>query len=333
MVKRLAIGLVLVLGAMLPAAAQDCGGETPLDAVICADPGLSARAPAMDRALATAMGGLGDSAAAEVAASQSAWWQHVADICLAPSEDNPVRCIGYQFDHRFDVLEGSVARGELRFYPTSAYASLPDPDAEPDSAWALARHSHVGVRIDGGAEADGFNAAMAALDTELEAFLGAAGDGTPDMDGPSSDTNVRIAIAAVEGDRISLDLTADWYGHGAAHGSFVIEQVHYLRDHEREMEAADVFAAKRWQQQLAAMVHEALSDEGLIAEGWIGGPEDLVPMVTDPRRWRFEADRLVVQFQIYEIGPYAGGAPSIGVGWPALEPLLAEGAWRYVSVY
>jgi uncharacterized protein len=321
------VSFLLLALFVVPAAAVDCSASVA-ERAVCNDPELTAEFDAMRVALDTALGGLSPEAEELVMSGQRRWMLHVNAIC-----GDDVQCIGREVGNNLVVLEGSRSVGGIRFYPVTEYASLPDPDYEPDSIWAWAKHSTAVVRIDGGPDADAFAEAMAAVEAEFGTFIGTAQGAVPDMEDAFSDTNVSVIISEVKGQRITAQVQSDSYPHGAAHGSYIIEQLHYLRDQRRMMRAGDVFAAKNWNSQLAQLVWDVISGNGQLAEGWLDGPEDLIEAVADPRRWSFEQDRLVIRFHIYDIGPYSGGSQIVGIPWTALEPLLAEGHYRYTSAY
>jgi hypothetical protein len=172
-----------------------------------------------------------------------------------------------------------------------------------------------------------FNLLMATVDLSYERLRATEGESI--LEDPYSDSVLSITPLEIKPERITLSVLATWEGHGAAHGEFLIEQVHYLPELGREVDASDLFAGNDWQTQLAQLVYDEIYRSGYGLEDWIKTPADVMDIVAQPRRWRFEGDELVVQFQIYEIGPYAGGAPEMRLPISVLAPFLANDAGRF----
>jgi hypothetical protein len=120
-----------------------------------------------------------------------------------------------------------------------------------------------------------------------------------------------------------------WFGHGAAHGNYSLEYLHFLRSENRELAADDLFAGKDWQKHLADLVLAQLkADRGDLP--WEIEQDWLEETVADPMRWDLSAGGLTMQFQPYEVASYAEGAVTATIPWDKLTDDLAEGADQLV---
>ncbi len=293
---------------------------------------LQADLAALGAAEATSAAGLSHSSHVEVVASRASWETYAGSLCFDPALNRPGEmadtCVQALVQERIAVLENSGMQGGIPFYVVSSHSALPDSDAEGTETWRTARHEINSTRMDANHPfSASFNRLMATVDKGYERLRATEGESI--LEDPYSDSVLSITPLEIEPERITLSVQSNWEGHGAAHGEFLLEQVHYLPELGREMDASDLFAGNGWQMQLAQLVYDEIYRSGYGLEDWIKTPADVMDIVVQPRRWRFERDELVVQFQIYEIGPYAGGAPEMRLPVSVLAPILADDADRY----
>ena len=130
--------------------------------------------------------------------------------------------------------------------------------------------------------------------------------------------------------RITMTVNTYAYGHGAAHGNYAITYLHFLRGKNRPMTAADLFTGKDWRAHLQTLalpaVTKAMGDNLMLDD-----PSSLNNLVVDPARWDFSKDGLILQFEPYEIAPYAAGAPTVTIPWSDLKADLVANAADYQS--
>ncbi|WP_052951802.1 DUF3298 domain-containing protein [Devosia soli] len=324
-------------GASLPAhaASFDCAkASTPFEHAICDHPDLSAADDRLAKTYETAIGGLSEAALASVRADQRAWLDYAQRACTqdakpltgsARYDERGLGCLTSTFDTRSSVLEESRMIDGNRFYPVGEYSAMPDPNETdtPDSNWPVATHELSYVQLDSEeSHAAAFNAFV---QQEAEKLSGGGGDIAEDD--ASSDIANTISVKEVAGtDRITLDVTTYWYGHGAAHGNGSVSYLHYLIDAGRPMVARDLFGKKGWQSALLKLALEALKAEhgdNLMLDD----ESSIADAVADPERWDISNPYgLIIQFQPYEIAAYAYGAPTATISWEKLQPYLAETA-------
>ena len=330
-----ALALVLA-GLMLPvsfaapasAASFDCSkATTPLEKQICASPEFSREDEVLSRAYATAIGGLSEAARTRVQKDQRAWLDYVPLSCSTDARPpqsftaDQAACLLSAFTTRVTDLEQSRMLGGWRFYTSEHWGVLDDPD--PEWWGGVATKHYSSPRIDDTVpEAEAFNAMMAEKDKELGKMF--AEDGTLTDTEVTSDTDVTVKVTTVTSDRIGLTITSYWMGHGAAHGNYAINYLHYLVGENRELDAADLFVGDDWQQVLADKALAAL--DMAIPDGiWEDARKDVPGFVADVTRWDFSDLGLVLQFQPYEVTAYAYGAPTVTIPWSELADYLAEG--------
>lgn len=317
------LGLMLLATGAAEAASFDCKkAATPFEIAICSNPELSKADEVLATSYATALGGLSKPAAAEVQMGQRTWLDYAQRSCTddarlpaAKYPEEQINCLITQVTNRARQLEQSRMWGGLRVYTVDAYSVIPDTTADAD-AWNKVATREVSVpRVDGSdAEAKAFNAFIAAEGPKLE-----------DEQEETSDVSIRASIEDVTATRISVSVNNWWYGHGAAHGNYDISYLHFLRGEKRALEASDVFAAPGWEEQLGKLALAKL-DETIEGGIWEESRDDAAKVASDPSRWNFSDEGLVIQYQPYEVTAYAAGAPTVTIPWAQLTDYLAEGA-------
>lgn len=330
MMMRLGVAAVaLFVGTGAASAASfDCAkARTPLEKLICASPELSRNDEVLAKAYATALGGLSEAAKQVVQQSQREWHDQVVPGCTntKPVEsfsEEQRACVTSEFYNRARALEESRMQNGWRFYMSEHFAVLEDPAT--DYSHGAATKAFSSPRIDDGTDvARAFNALMEEKAAAFGDIL--AKDGTLADSDETSDTDNRVKVEAVTAQRISLSINGYWFGHGAAHGNYSINYLHFLIEEKRPLVASDVFKGSGWEDKLGELVLAELERtiEGGIWDEARGG----VPKTAaDPANWNFSGEGLIVQFQPYEVTAYAYGAPTVTIGWDALGPLLADGA-------
>jgi len=322
--------LLTTLGFCLPAAAAsfDCAkAATAYEKAICADADLSAKDDTLAIAYATAIGGLTQTAAGEMRDGQRAWLKLLDTICSdamlpddRPASEERIGCLSNAYADRIKTLEASRMYNGLRIYNRDEYGAWPDPQGE--GYYKVTTRMQSLPRIDGESElARSFNAFM----DRTAADEGTSPSTKPSGDDASSDTSLTLTVKRVTANRIQLGVDTYWYGHGAAHGNYAVSYLDFLRNENRALTAADVFAGKTWQKHLADLVLAQLKTN-LGDLLWEVEPKTMREIVADPSRWDISTDGLTVQFEPYEVASYADGAVTASVPWNKLTDDLAEGA-------
>ncbi|HVW93044.1 MAG TPA: DUF3298 domain-containing protein [Devosia sp.] len=333
----LLLGLVVLFGfaAAQPAnaASFDCNkARTPFAKAICSHPDLSKADDEVAAAFRAALDGLSEPAKAEVTKAQDAWVKFANIACTKdarpatrPYGDDQLQCLQQVFADRTKQLGNSKSFGNLRVYYVDRYAALRDPDPANDGA-TVATKSVSMPRLDGDdAEAVAFNRFIE-TDTGKDIDATIADHPSPD-DGTEDDANSMI-VSRVDDALITMVVNLYSYGHGAAHGNYSVAYVHYLRAARRRVETGDVFAGNSWPDKLRALALQALKDQ-LGDNLMLDDPKSIDDLVVDPSRWDFSPKGLIVQFEPYEVAPYAVGAPTITIAWADIGDLLAADAAKF----
>jgi len=309
------------------AASFDCGkARTPFAKAICGEAELSKADDDVAAAFRAALDGLSEPAKAEVTKAQDAWVKFAnlactkdARLATKPYDSDQLQCLKSVFDERTAQLARAGAFGGLRVYYVDRYAALPDPDPANDGT-GVATKSVSTPRIDGtDGEALAFNHF---IETQTAADIDAGLADHPAPDSGAEDDAAAMLVSRVSDALITLTVNQSSYGHGAAHGNYATTFVHYLRGPRRRLEAGDVFAVAGWQDKLRAIVLKDLKDQ-LAGYLMLDDPKSIDDPVVDPARWDFSPEGLIIQFEPYEVAPYAAGAPTITVAWADLSDLLA----------
>ncbi|MFK4812493.1 DUF3298 domain-containing protein [Devosia sp. ZW T5_3] len=325
-------GLTAPAAFVLPAAAAsfDCTkASTPFEHAICDRPELSAADEVLAKTFATAIGGLTKDGTEAMRAGQRVWLDYAQRVCTDTAtpltegayDDDSAACLLEKFKARSTVLEASRMIGGHRFYVASQYRAMPDPNEadDPDSYWKVASHELSYPLLDhDDAMAESFNGFIKQNWTALAPV-------NPQDDSEASSDSVDSAvIKQVLNSRITLETSTYWFGHGAAHGNGATRYLHYFVPEHRALAASDIFAGAGWEKALLALAKTGLEAEH---SDWLQMPDDadLEAIIIDPARWSFEdAYGLVIQFNQYEIAPYAYGAPTVTIPWDQLEEFKAD---------
>jgi uncharacterized protein len=323
------LALALVSPEVAMAASFDCGkARTPFAKAICTHPDLSKADEKLAAAFKAALQGLSPAARTEVSTAQDAWVKFANRACTGdarpatkPYAEDALACLGGVFSDRLEQLRSSRTIGGLRFYYIDRYAALKDTESGDEFA-KVATKSVSTPRIDGNTdEAQAFNRF---IETETRDEVDPAMADDPAADTSGEDDANAITVTYVNPARITMTVNTSMYGHGAAHGNYAVTYIHYLRGEGRRLEASDIFEAEGWEAQLqerALAAVKAQEGENLMLDD----PGSINDLVTDPARWDFSREGLVLQFEPYEIAPYAAGAPTVTIPWSELEDLLAPG--------
>ncbi|MET3923948.1 DUF3298 domain-containing protein [Devosia sp. 2618] len=317
------------------AASFDCSkAGTPFEHAICDFGDLSLADGVLAKTFATAIGGLSKDAEAAMRTDQRNWLSYVQRVCTDDAKPMTTRrydekggvCLVEKFEARSKALEASRMLGGHRFFVQSAYNALPDPNEvdDPQSYWKVAGREAIFPQLDGDDPlAKDFNAFVLANAGQQMLDAVAA---EPDEFNASSDSQSTVFVKDVAGaNRISLQYNSFAYFHGAAHGEWGISYLHYLVPENREVVASDVFAGDAWEKTLTDFAWEQLQADHA---DWlqVDDSKDIANIVVDPSRWSFDNDYgLTIQFQPYEVAPYAYGAPTIIVPWEKLDDVAAKG--------
>lgn len=329
---RRLLPLVLLLIPIAPsqAAGFDCGkAARPPEKLICADAALDRLDGELAAAYAARLRPLSEPAKTELRRGQREWLAFWPVRCgdakgrLPAADAEVVACAREQYGQRLAVLKSrDRILGDIPLYPASRYAIQP---SQGGVDWI--RHA-TDVRQRPAVDVAAAPAQKRNLARLLERWLA---DGMPAGPGAeegqdSSDTESGRAFIDSLPFLLSTGTTSYFYGHGAAHPVSGFASAHFFLPEARPMRAADIFRdGSPWQDGLTRLVEKELRRE-LADSYYLESPAELKALVVDPARWSFGKAGLSLQFNPYEVAPYAAGAPEVTIAWRSLEAWLTPKA-------
>lgn len=339
MPKLVLVAALLVIGAtpdMALAASFDCAkAGTGFENAICGDTALSQKDEALAKTYSAARKGLSEQARAEVLHGQRNWLDFAQRACTPEGEpissyDNDQRaCLADLFDQRIETLQQNRTVDGLRYYTSDSY-EVHYAQSEYTEPRVMTGVQSV-IQMDGDTDlADAFNKlAMAEVPT---------GEGTDAPSGDEAEDTASAYETTVTLDTSTpmlLTLKDDFYSYslGAAHGLYGTTYAHLLRNEKRPLVAADIFEGDGWQQALTDLALAYVKDHTLEdGEDFPWDVSDMTQYLSDPSRWSFETDGLHVQFELYEVVPYAAGMPEAIIPWDDLKSYLTPDALKIANV-
>lgn len=322
-----ALGMVCVLLPCLAQAASfDCkAARTLREKAICADPVLSVADETLAAAYAAARDKASDATKAMLRSQQLAWLKQTNLVCTDgrtdPSDKDLRSCLKLDIDGREQFLARAIRQfGAYRFVQSWQSTAERDPDAPetPDPAFGrfgTQESDWPQMEVPSAPANSAFNA---------WATRRFAPDGARKPD-PSEDTTSSAQVASASDRVIRVVWDFYEYGHGAAHGNPGTLTLTWLVAEQRELRAADIFAAPGWQKALTAKLRAVFAEQ-FDGEQPTDTAEEMQKIVVDPQRWQFSSTSFGVQFEPYEVAPYSAGAPVVTLKWAQIEPLLAKGS-------
>lgn len=308
------------------AASFDCAKSVrPPEKLICADAALGRLDSELAAAYTARLRPLSEPAKAELRRGQREWlafWpMHCSDAegRLPAADPDVAACAREQYDQRLAVLKTrDRILGDIPLYPVSRYRILPSQAGVDWIRFA------TDIRQRPAVDADAVPAQKHNLARLLERWLA---DGMPmepgaeDWQGISDGETGRAFIDSLPF-LLSTGTASYFYGHGAAHPVSGFSSAHFFLPEARPMRTADIFIdSSPWQDGLARLAEKGLRRE-LADSYYLERFDDLKALTIDPARWRFSKQGLDLQFNPYEVAPYAVGAPEVTISWRSLETWL-----------
>lgn len=335
----LALAAFLLFAPVAQAASFDClKAATTFEHAICDHPDLSKADETLAQAYATALGGLSKPAGDAVKATQHDWLDYAARACSDDAQpisgaytDDQASCLLSTITDRVSSLETSRMLGGYRFYPFERYLIEKDTEAEPDAFNKVATKHYETVLIDSTDDvAKAFNDMVAqdridmdkSADETSPALFEKGTDQLAEGD-VTSDIDIQTEVKSATSYRITLATTQSWYGHGAAHPNYGLSYQHFLVGEKRPLVAGDIFQGDGWQDKLGRLVLDKVKAD--LGDSYFSDSEaDITTWASDPGRWDFSEQGLIVQFNPYEVASYADGAVTVTIPWDQLSDMFTE---------
>lgn len=323
----------------LSAASFDCGkSRQASEKLICNDARLSEMDSALASAYSAKLAELSEPARKRYRIGQREWLAYWPRLCANDTSgalnksNESIECAKREYTARLDVLnrQSRILKG-LLVYPVSHYAVMKSTAGVDFIKIAHHTENGLAIDIDGAAHED--RPLADAINRWLKEAVSGSKQPTGDTnDEKSNDTEVDFRLSPSTGFSLVLSATQNSYlfGHGAAHPLSITRQFHFNLSTGKSLTANDIFKSNEWKFGLAHLVEEALKRD-YKDDYAVDKFETLADMVANPDYWIFSADGLTVQFNPYDVAPYAAGAPSVMIPWSALKVWLSPGFLSTIS--
>lgn len=145
-----------------------------------------------------------------------------------------------------------------------------------------------------------------------------------------SDSELTVALNAATPELIQVTENVTFYGHGAAHPQNNMAHHYFLTGVGRALQASDFFLGKRWIEVIANHVFSKLQKR-LGEYLQIKREQDLYPLISHPSSWSIKKDSFSLEFNPYEVAPYAEGFVDVEVPLALLRPHLTPFAREWMA--
>jgi len=135
------------------------------------------------------------------------------------------------------------------------------------------------------------------------------------------DADVYVSVGIVGSNLVTVSVSLEVAGHGAAHSSEDSFELNWLMKQKREMLPKDVFRPNSsWQDFIEARCSKGLEqDLDSLYSDW----KDTLPkVVLNPRNWTIDNKGIAVNFPEYSVSPRVYPVGPITISWTALKPYL-----------
>lgn len=318
---------VVTMSALAQAAPSfDCTkATTEVEKTVCASPDLAQADQALAEAYRAVIARAPEEAKALLRADQRTWIAHVGKTCQARWAP-PSGFSGYAKD----CVE-SAYRVQTEFYTGSALTLLPGSGgvllgrqvyrSAPVAAEDIVEHAPK-IRVESYRYPQFLGPALRPL----------ASDKPPEPDPDSFETSSDFKVV-VTGDRLlSLERIIYTY-QGGAHGTYSSSFETVDLAAARLLTMADIFRPNTPWRAVLARETDTLLRATAKAEEWPYEPltvAEQTKAVAEPARWVLTKS-FGVYFGIYEVGPYAAGAPIASVPYAALAEFLTPEFKRLID--
>ena len=140
----------------------------------------------------------------------------------------------------------------------------------------------------------------------------------------ASDLNVSYKVALAQDDLVSIDFSVGTYFQGAAHPNMFSDPLNYDLKNGKELKLSDLFKpGAKFLQAIAAYciadLKKQAKDKSLMAEEIDKGA---AASAKNYQSWTITRRGLGINFDAYQVGPYAAGPQHVLVPYSALKDLI-----------
>jgi uncharacterized protein YecT (DUF1311 family) len=297
-----------------------CDGPVSVqDKVICMSPVLLAKDKALTVRFEESIRGLSQDAVDTVKAGQLDWKEYWPRVCSKDASkvslpNESVACISEEYDKRTNQLNAAKEVNGSRIYQVDFYEIR---TSDPSDTYGPAKHSLRFPQFDVGNPQFENNARLQSLNGWLR---GNSVKWLQDLDN-QRDTILSNSVEAVTIDILKSSLYNYEYPHGAAHELNTLGSSYYLVNTGRLLLATDIFQGTTWIQVVADFAYDSLS-KSLGVDSLIVDRSAFDSFAQDISGWEFASDGLILNFNPYQVAPYAAGHQSTKIPWEMLNQYL-----------
>jgi uncharacterized protein len=342
--KAIRLGIWLLAGWCGAVGAQsfDCKlAKTDVEKAVCASPELGKLDEAMAAKYKQMLVEVPPYMQTNLRTTQRIWLRGLPKVCKANvPQMSFTDCLRKQYKSQMDVLDSQVVKkGGTVFVIQGTEVTSKDGPDDPPSSKEIESNPGYGTldaswpgALSKAPEWLAWNAAVL-LETQKMAGREKEDTGTDWKDdwAAGAETQVTAKLVSVGAQRVSVAISRESDGHGAAHPNEDYEEFHWLLKEQRRLKVEDVFASPGWEAVVSARCRAALKVQvGDDYQSYAGSTaadfaKTLHGVAADPRNWDIDAKGLTINFPEYSVTPRAFPVDPVLVPWEALSGFLAKG--------
>jgi uncharacterized protein len=336
-------GIGLLLGAAMTISAQaasfDCKmAKSPVEKAICANDKLSAADDALAAKYKAVLAEVPEDAQIEVRANQRTWLRKMALLCNKQPQAKVAECVIGAYSSRMHELGKRVTViGGVRFVVRSVELKSRD---EADDPWKtqqdLEANPGFGTltaqwpqSMSDSPEWKAWNAAVLQATMKMAGADDKSGYKWSDDMAAATETDVMATLDRVGTQVVSVALSADNMGHGAAHPSEGYEFFHWMLQEHRPLQVSDIFqTGSDWEKAVSNACRVSLRKQiGPDYDSYAAGDfaKTLSGIVRNPSNWTLDSRGLGISFPEYSVTPRAEPVDPVKIPWSSLRPYLNKG--------
>jgi uncharacterized protein len=308
-------------------ASFDCASPNvtrPAEKLICANADISKLDDTLVSVYNQTKSQLSEGAQTIFVNGQRSWLGYWPRFCSADGKGrifdkkNGVECVKKAYKDRIEELKIKFLDRQYPYFEVVKYAALTPGKDVPDYA-TLVVHSQSypqfelkGLAIEDATVANKMN-------TWIAGIIRRANINFNDAD--QEDAFV-VSVSGASPDMVTATQASYINGFGA-HPVSTASQSHFIKSKLKILTAADIFKGRDWINPISRQIFQALkkqSGDMLL----INSPQELIPMISDPKYWSFSRTGMNFEFNVYEVAAYVAGPQDVAISWQTLMPYLTD---------
>lgn len=321
------IGLLSLSTKLAFGASFDCSSPNvtrPPEKFICANPEISKLDETLANLFSQTKSQLSEAAQAIYVNGQRSWLGYWPRYCSTDGKgrlfdkQSSLPCVKQAYISRIEELKIKQLDRRLPYFVAAKY-SVVNPSKDVPDYVKMVSHVQTYPQF----EVQGLNADDAQVATQLNSWIGSmVRKANINFNNPDSEDIFTVSVSSTSPDIVTAVQTLDFNGFGA-HPVTSFIQSHFVKSKARPLTAADIFKGRDWISPVSKLIFQSLkkqSSDMLL----INGPNDLIPLIGDPKSWNLTRQGLAFEFNVYEVAAYAAGPQEAVISWQTLTPYLTD---------